>query len=261
MNNFFKYRLSQKWWFNSTRYYTWFSFRYWWVNYLFWIVLISILVWILLKMNDLFSDCPEQQEVNALMRKIDRDLENCCDCKMSTPFIPTPPVSVRDSLGENEHYLPADYIVITYQFDASGGKDLDTRTNVVQPFQSATLGYCKSQSTEGIVWSGDNVNYGVESVYIDLNYFGVTDKIKVLTKAFWFSYRRSGDMSLDVRAYKGGAMNRSSIDRFQFVNEGGYQVGNVLSFNKNIVVKDGCCEGETVGSIAYDRQRQVLSFE
>ena len=39
----------------------------------------------LLKMNDLFIDCPEQQEVNALMRKIDRDLENCCDCKLPIP--------------------------------------------------------------------------------------------------------------------------------------------------------------------------------
>jgi hypothetical protein len=51
------------------------------MNYLLWIALISLLVWMLLKMNDLFTDCPEQHQVNELMRKIDRDLENCCDCQ------------------------------------------------------------------------------------------------------------------------------------------------------------------------------------
>ena len=55
-------------------------------------------------MTDLFSDCPEQQEVNALMRKIDRDLENCCFCQTEIPVIDTVETvedidRLRDSLG------------------------------------------------------------------------------------------------------------------------------------------------------------------
>lgn len=255
MNSVFKYRLIKKWWFNFTRGYTWFSFRYWWLNYLLWIILIWALVWLLLKISDAFNDCPEQQEVNTLMRKIERDLENCCDCHVD------PIVQDEDTLGANEHYLPADYILITYQFEASGGRDLDTRTSVIEPYVSDILGYCKSSNTSGIVWSGDNTGYGVESVYIDLNSFSSNEQIKVLCKAFWFSKRNSGDMSLDVRAYKGGTMSKSPMNIYQFINLGGYQVGNVISFHKNITLRSGCCQGENVGVITYDRQRQVLNFE
>lgn len=208
-----------------------------------------------MKLTNPFTDCPEQQEVNALMRKIERDLESCCDCQVD------PIVQEEDTLGANEHYLPADYILVTYQFDASGGLDLDTRTNLIEPYMSDILGYCKSRNTSGIVWSGDNTGYGVESVYIDLKSFSSNEQIKVLCKAFWFTNRNSGDMALDVRAYKGGTMSISRFDRFQFINVGGYQVGNMISFHKNITLKSGCCNGENVGLITYDRHRQILNFE
>lgn len=132
----FKYRLEKKWWFNSTRGYTWFSFRYWWMNYLIWIGVFWLLIWAVLKLTDPVTDCQEYREVNSLMRKIERDLENCCDCFVQPEVV--------DTLEENEHYLPADYILITYQFDGSGGVDLDTRTRVIEPGMSAVLDVVKA---------------------------------------------------------------------------------------------------------------------
>lgn len=104
---------------------------------------------------------------------------------------------------------------------------------------------------------------GVESVYIDVNSFAASDRIDVSCKAFWYGARNSGDMSLDIRAFKGGVMQKSASDPFQFVNNGGFQVGNLISFSKNISSQINSCrvEGENIGTVSYDRQTQVLTFQ
>jgi hypothetical protein len=78
----FKKRLMKKWWFRSIRSYTWFSFRYYWLNYLIWGILTALLIWLLLT---IFKDpgmCNEDKEINRLLRKIDRELESCCNCNI-----------------------------------------------------------------------------------------------------------------------------------------------------------------------------------
>ncbi len=191
-----------------------------------------------------------QQKIDAIYK----DLENCCTCNAApTDSIP---------LDSNEIYLPADYLVITYQFDATGGKDLDTRTQILIPAKSKILGYCKSNRDSNIFWSQDNTGLGVESLYIDLNAFDPGDTIRVSCSAYWFSTRKSGDMSLDIRAYKGGEMQKNPSDKFQFINVGGEQVGEVISFPKNITKRlNKCIDGEQIGYVVYKKSNQSLSFE
>jgi hypothetical protein len=85
-----KNRLNQKWWFRSIRGYNWFSFRYWWFNYVIWAILIALLLWLLLKYTHQPPQCNRQSEITALLNSINRQLENCCNCNVP----PTPP---RDS--------------------------------------------------------------------------------------------------------------------------------------------------------------------
>ena len=78
MNIRFKERLMKKWWFRWIRNYTWFSFRYWWMNYLLWAILIGLLAWLISQAVNGLNQCNEDKEINKLLRQIDRELESCC---------------------------------------------------------------------------------------------------------------------------------------------------------------------------------------
>jgi hypothetical protein len=244
------YSIKNKWWGKSIRNNSWFSFRYWWFNYLVWTALISLLLFFILKKSpaDTVFNCSQKESIDSLIVNIRRDLDQCCNCRKEI----IPP------LDSNEIFLPADYIIITYQFDASGGIDLDTRTRLISPEKGNELGFCKDRDAEGLYWSSDNQGTGVESVYIDVNHFKETDVIEVLCKAWWYTRKDSGKMSLDIRAYKGGTMRK---DKFQFINDGGEEVGNVISFPHRIKNKGGCAKAEKIGVLRFDRATQILTFE
>lgn len=241
--------VKNKWWGKSIRNYSWFSFRYWWFNYLVWAVLISLLLFFIQKKSptDSVFNCSQKESIDSLIVNIRRDLDQCCNCRKEI----TPP------LDSNEIFLPADYIIITYQFDASGGTDLDTRTRIISPEKGNELGFCKDREAEGLYWSLDNQGTGVESVYIDVNHFKENDVIEVLCKAWWYTRKDSGKMSLDIRAYKGGTMRN---DKFQFINDGGEEVGNVISFPHRIKNLGGCGKAEKIGVLRFDRATQILTF-
>jgi hypothetical protein len=253
-------RQNHPWWINTIRSINWFAWRYWWLVWL--IFLLSLLLLYLFcpcKKTAQNSSCDQLHHIHKNIDTLNSGLLFCCDCKRPLPPIENDSIPTLDS---NEIFLPADFILITYQFDPSGGKDLDTRTNIESPTQSQILGYCKQRMASNIVWSGDNTGYGVESVYVDLNQYGSNDIIKILCKSFWYSQRNSGNMSLDIRAYKGGVMQRDGSNHFQFINVGGEQVGNVISFPKNISMKGAkCMTGEIIGTVKYNRGNQSLSFE
>ena len=78
---FYKNILNKKWWFRWIRNYNWFSFRYWWVNYLLWFGLIALLIWLLSLLNNV-RECNKDQEINRILRSIDRRLESCCNCNV-----------------------------------------------------------------------------------------------------------------------------------------------------------------------------------
>jgi len=174
-------------------------------------------------------------------------MDSCCECNNDY------------TISEDANYLPADHLIITYQFNRSGGQDLDTRTKLTYPRTSETLGCGFGRNDSGINWSGDNTGYGVESCHIDLASFPENETIKIDCKAFWHSRKNSGDMSLDVRAYQGGSM---SLSDFQFNNLGGEETG-FLSFEDNITRKFACgshSEAEGIGEIVYHKPSQTLYF-
>lgn len=252
--------IRSKWWSKTIRERNYFGFRYWWFNWAILLLGIALFTYFLYTYKKEVSACAQQTEINELIKNINAQLDSCCSCKIEDvppPPPPPPPPAPKDS---NEIFLPADYIIITYQFDASGGKDLDTRTKLISPTAGRDLGYCHLKPTEGLHWGGDNTDYGVESVYIDVKHFNENAVIEVLCKAWWFKRKDSGKMSLDIRAYKGGTM-RLDADKHQFINDGGEQVGNVISFPHKINMFHNKCAGaEKIGVLKFDRATQLLSF-
>lgn len=233
----------QPWWMKLIRSISYFSYRYWW--FVWFLFLLVILLFIFKCCNHSPKViCKEESNYIERLKTIDSLLYNCCDCNKEIP---------KDALS-----FPADYLIITYQFDQSGGKDLDTRTQILSPIQTNELGWCKTYfSSEYIIWSGDNTGYGVESCLIDLTKFNLNDRIEISCGALWWGNRNSGDMSIDVRAYKGGQMSK---DGFQFKNIGGAETA-FTSFSDNIsLVSKTCSSNELIGKISYDKRAESLFF-
>ena len=171
-------------------------------------------------------------------------MDSCCDCREAF----------------KNQVFEADYLIVTYQFDRNGGKDLDTKTQITSPINSLPLGFCDGKtrniSQSSIIWSGDNTGYGVESCLIDLTQFSPEALVRVLCKATWYGTRLSGNMSIDIRAYLGGVMNLSN---YQFFNSGG-QLTAELSFNENVNSPKQCPIDEVIGTISYDKLSMKLDF-
>jgi hypothetical protein len=236
-----------KWWFRWIRTLSWFSFRYYWFVWLLFLISLGLLIWCLRKPLEK-QVCNASASMN-LINRLEDQLEHCCNCGQ-------PPEQVRrDSL-----HFPADYLVITYQFNASGGRDLDTRTEIFSPRPAGPLGYCSRGNSGGslLQWSGDNTGSGVESCMIDLTNFGPADEIKVNCSAFWYGQKKSGKMSLDIRAYKGGTMELIS-NRYQFVNRGGNETAE-LSFSEKVNEKT-CQAMKRIGVVSYNKQTERLDFQ
>ena len=240
-----------KWWFRWIRTMNWFSFRYYWFIWLIFMMSICLVFLCLRKpVEKLVCNANPTME---LINRLEDQLQHCCNCR-------GPNQQVRqDSL-----HFPADYLVITYQFDPSGGQDLDTHTEIFSPLQAGPLGFCNRANSGGSLmqWSGDNTGFGVESCMINLTGFGASDEIKVNCAAFWFNQKQSGNMSLDIRAYKGGTMDLIT-SRYQFVNRGGRETAE-LSFSEKVRICCGATACQTmkrIGVVSYNKQTERLDFQ
>ena len=132
--------------------------------------------------------------------------------------------------GVTEFTFDADYAVLTYKF--SDGKDLETRSRIVEPNISMNnyLGYGAGAcfpaaaswnithipSAAVIDWSGDNVGTGYESILIDIQKLKVLQpsmvNLVVDLRAAWYkSGEPMGVLPVEVKAifYKGGTMLKS----------------------------------------------------
>jgi hypothetical protein len=232
--------VSKKSWFKKIRSTSWLSFRYYW---LIWVGFIALTA--LLSYYYQFTKDSKTCKTNSLetINEINRSLDNCCECGTDTTGI----------------HFPADYLIITHQFDAEGGRDLDTKTVISSPLSAGPLGYCdlSNHGDPYLFWSGDNTGTGVESCLIDLIRFGTNDVVTIDCSALWWSRRNSGDMSLDIRAYEGGTM---SLNGYQFVNSGGTESA-FTSFNGNVLnVGPDCNKMEPVGTIVYNKKNKTLQF-
>ena len=175
-----------------------------------------------------------------------------------------------DSLKtDNEGYfVDADFLIVTYYFDSISGLDLDTRTRLINPSYSDTLGYgyCEnnSKASSGFLsWAGDNVQYGAESCFIDLSKFSKNDIIQLECSALWWQKRYNGDIRLDIRAFKGGIVNQ---EERKFVNYGGIQKGlykypdNIKKI-QNLEPINKKEQGQYIGTIIYNKEINYLSLD
>jgi len=237
---------TRKWWYRGIRSGSWFSFRYYWFAWLCFLLGSVLLLYFLYTQyqNKKVNHCADLSL--KTIHSINDALDNCCNC--------------QNEDTNNSHVFSADYLVITYQFDQNGGKDLDTKTEITTPTHIGPLGWGQGNNDmgAGLTWSGDNTGYGVESCFVDLTKFGTKDLVTIQCAAFWFSRRASGEMSLDVRAYEGGTMKL--MHPFQFVNEGGNETAFV-SFNGNVRAEGKNKNlAESIGYITYDKKTKRLTF-
>jgi hypothetical protein len=233
--------VSNKSWYRKIRTGNWFSFRYYWFVLIIFLFGSGFITYLLITQKRT-PDC--RNNSLTILKDINRAFESCCKCGTT----------------EEGLHFPADYLIITYQFSSLGGKDLDTRTGISSPLNAGPLGFCDAGSSGNpyIVWSGDNTGTGVESCMIDLTKFSTNDVIQINCSGLWWSVRNNGDMSLDIKAYEGGAM---SLVGYQFVNNGGQQSAET-SFSGNVHANGSQCQNmESIGTITYDKRNKTLRFD
>lgn len=141
-----------------------------------------------------------------------------------------------------------DYIITKFGFLSTGGQDLDIFASLITPETieyplSSPLGYCTSSSsynnTQFIRWSGDNTEYGLESILINVknykDYFNTNNEISMRMAAQWYSSREDGNMNLEIVSYSGGAVTLSG---FEFICTG-EKISEIILPAKNITLRSG----------------------
>jgi hypothetical protein len=149
---------------------------------------------------------------------------------------------------------PFDYAVLRYLWTPEDGQDLDTRTSITNPARNVEVGWSRQTNDETyLTWGGDNTGSGVESVLINVlgliqSYPSATN-ITVATKAFWYSSRLTGNITVQFETYLGGTMSQSG---FNFINTGGALVQS-LSFLCNATSQGSSDQpGDLLGILTID---------
>lgn len=119
---------------------------------------------------------------------------------------------------------PADWLIMDYRFQSSGGRDLDTRTEITYPYASKALGWAQNgrYGSGHFRHGGDNTGYGYESVIIDVKelrrlYPGTT-RVDVKCSAAWYGRCVSGDVNLTIYAFAGGTSRKQGRYQWQIQN-------------------------------------------
>ena len=153
----------------------------------------------------------------------------------------------------------ADYLIYRWRFndgsDFEGSIHMDTS---VSPF-TWTAGYCDVTGTTYTSpyaqWSGDNTGTGLEGIMFRVGKIRQDfpgRKIKFNFKAWWWGSRGSGDVAIEVQAYKGGTMQKTG---FTWVNVGGTPIGTYTFPQINVRGTGRPCGYHTmdnVGDLEYD---------
>jgi len=238
--------VTRSWWYTTIRGIQLWVYRNWHVVWL--LFLLALVLWYFLCYRPYCSHSSTNDNAAIdRLSNINQLLDSCCGLTSSDSGL----------------HFPADFMIITYHFDSEGGKDLDTRTEIISPVRDGPFGYCNGgNGKEGrfMMWSGDNTGYGVESVLIDLTKFNANDFITIDCRAFWFSVLNSGNMYLNIKAYEGGRMD---LRDYQFFNVGG-RLSAEKSFKGNITVccgRSSCQNISKIGVVKYDKRQKKLFFE
>lgn len=168
---------------------------------------------------------------------------------------PENPVIVDPNDREPEIY-DFDHAVFRYSWNASNGRDLDTRTRVSVPLRNAVVGWSRGSSDSDILeWVGDDTSEnGTEGILFRLERlllaYPSVDVFEVSLKAFWYSAKFDGNLKLQFESYRGGRMERSN---YNWVNIGGQVTQSFIMDCHIDMVVSGDVDGVHVAKFVYDR--------
>lgn len=110
------------------------------------------------------------------------------------------------------------YFSLQYVF--TNGSDLDTRTSILTPNISGSVGYgALANISPYLFWGGDNTGTGYESVYFDkqqiLNDFPGMTTIEIDCSCWWYGSPGSNPVIVKLSSFSGGTM---VVSNFQWIN-------------------------------------------
>lgn len=148
-------------------------------------------------------------------------------------------VEVEQEEAEQVITIPEfDYLVASYEWAESAGKDFDTATcflNTGLPgVDNQMVGWSRGMATTSwqvgdyLLHGGDNMMSGLESALInmnellsDTNFPKLPEDIMIGIWGNWYEVKGTGAVTVRYVAYKGGKMYR---DGYGFINKGGEMV-------------------------------------
>jgi hypothetical protein len=256
--------VKRSWWYTTTRSIGMFCYKYWWlILLLFFIILLFFTTYIYQLRKKQIYCCYQYSVASQQLIKLDSLLKNCHGCKVNIQDT----IARRDSTSFN---FDADYIVLTYKFN--GGRDLDTRTDLLYPEVGVnnTLGYARLTQWPNyssiMKWGKDNTGVGYESVLINLinfkQQFPNETNLVIDMRGFWFN---SGVVSrnpvfVNATLYKGGTV--SGPNNFKFEIRGYTESKSVNSVSKVVTEKsNGSTNGTRIATLTYDLANEQGRFD
>lgn len=179
--------------------------------------------------------------------------------KANTQLVRTVDDTPEETLPESEIITDADYVIIEYIWTPEAGTDLDTRTQI----QSASgmvhpvVGWSRDTNDGSVLlWNNDNTGSGREGILINIKEYAKSNlkELAVSLRAFWFSTRGTGDVTLKATAYKGGNMVANS---FGWDNYGGTIVSTTVASINVVTQQSSDIDGEYVGAFYYDLETKT----
>jgi hypothetical protein len=176
---------------------------------------------------------------------------------------------------QQELVFEADYIMLRYIF--TDGKDLDTRTRIIDPVTSDYLGWSRLSrwpaSPAAIIldWGGDNTGSGnangstAEAVLINLiNYkaaYPSNPIIEVECRCFWFSTVGVQPVTVEATLWKGGSVVKGT-PQYQFSNPTATNTAILDSSSKVISLKStsSSTNGEYIATLSYNNNTNLGQF-
>lgn len=135
-----------------------------------------------------------------------------------------------------------DFAIIRYIWTDTGGRDLDTRTYLMEPSRkSMTVGWRRNNlDGDYLHWNGDNTGSGVEAILLNTvalqRDFPTFPMFRVSCNAFWYSSVSSGNFQVQFEMYKGGTMEPVGYD---FKNVGGQKTQTLtVPVNTNLQISN-----------------------
>ena len=160
----------------------------------------------------------------------------------------------------------AQYIVCTYTF--TDGRDMDTRTTIVNPPLGGFVGWggVGSVTVNGhtyMTWGGDNTGVGQEAVYLDLLTYRVdypnNPIITVTFACMWYGTVGVNPVNISVMLYNSGTIVQSGYNFTNPTAASSYSVasiGTVVTLSSQVTTNPG----QFVAKLTYDTRTGIGYF-